>query len=548
MRADAASLLACLVCGLQTIRNFLLLPVLWGVLFSVLPGFATAQPSRNEELHDVYKKWLQQDVIYIINPEEKSVFEGLTTDAERDRFIEQFWKRRDPTPRDGVNEFQIEHYRRIAYSNENFRSGLPGWATDRGRIYITLGPPDSVERNPTGGKYDRRLSEGGGSTTTHPFERWFYRHIDGVGDGIELEFVDPTVSGEYRLALRDSEKDAFFHVGLAGLTLGEEMGLTNRTGRVRSDLLMRPSGLPGESAFISSDNPFDRLVNHFDIMRPPRIEFADLKTVVGTRVTYDNLPVRARADWFPMTESHRLVFLTLEIPSHHLTYRRLDQGLLRTEAHIYGVIENLNRKVAYEFEEELYREVREGPPKKERILFQKKTRLQPGRYKLTAAVKDVTSSEMGTLAQGFVIPPSQPQALLLSSILLAEQVLPPEKDRQITDPFVIWGGYKFFPTIGSTIVNRGRIAVYFEVSELEVDQAAQGPEVTVSGGIYSPQGELLRSLRLVSGTELTPNHIAFLSELDLSRLPRSRYVLRVNIKDDVSGRAREQSVPVILGN
>ena len=547
MRADAANLLAQPVCDFQTVRGSLRVLVLWGVLFPILLGSATAQPVRNEELHDVYKKWVEQDVVYIITPEEKSVFEGLTTDAERDRFIEQFWKRRDPTPRDGVNEFQTEHYRRIAYSNENFRSGLPGWATDRGRIYITLGPPDSVERNPTGGKYDRRLSEGGGSTTTHPFERWFYRHIDGVGDGIELEFVDPTVSGEYRLALRDSEKDAFFQVGLAGLTLGEEMGLTDRTGRVRSDLLMRPSGLPGESAFISSDNPFDRLVNHFDIMRPPRIEFADLKTVVGTRVTYGNLPVRARADWFPMTESHRLVFLTLEVPSHHLTYRRLDPGLLRTEAHIYGVIENLNRKVAYEFEEELYREVREGPLKKERILFQKKTRLQPGRYKLTAAVKDVTSSEMGTLAQGFVIPPSQPQALLLSSILLAEQVLPPEQDRQITDPFVIWGGYKFFPTIGSTIVNRGRVAVYFEVSELEVDQAAQRPEVTVSGGIYSPQGELLRSLRLVSGTELTPNHIAFLSELDLSRLPRSRYVLRVNIKDDVSGRAREESVPLRLG-
>src|SRR6201985_57341 len=143
-----------------------------------------------KELETPYRKWLNEDVSYIITDEERKAFKRLSTDDERENFIEAFWLRRDPTPDTEENEFKEEHYRRIAYANERFASGIPGWKTDRGRIYIVYGPPDQNDSHPSGGSYDRPPEEGGGTTSTFPFERWRYRHLDDVGEDVVLEFVD----------------------------------------------------------------------------------------------------------------------------------------------------------------------------------------------------------------------------------------------------------------------------------------------------------------------------------------------------------------------
>src|SRR5256714_12063576 len=160
------------------------------------------------ELNKAYKDWLEKDVAYIITDDERKAFKKLETDDERERFIEEFWRRRDPDPDTDENEFREEYYERIAYANEHYASGIPGWMTDRGRIYITWGKPDEIESHPSGGSYDRPSYEGGGSTTTYPFETWFYRHLDNVGDGVEIEFVDPSGTGEYKIATNPNEKDA----------------------------------------------------------------------------------------------------------------------------------------------------------------------------------------------------------------------------------------------------------------------------------------------------------------------------------------------------
>jgi GWxTD domain-containing protein len=159
-----------------------------------------AVPARTQiVVENAYTKWLNEDVVYIITPEERAAFLGLSTDAERDRFIEQFWQRRDPTPGTAQNEFKDEHYRRIAYANDHFTSkvGLPqgaGWRMDRGRIYILWGAPDEMESHPEGGTY----VTGGGTTQTFPFEIWRYRFIQGVGNDVLLEFVDPNGTGEFK--------------------------------------------------------------------------------------------------------------------------------------------------------------------------------------------------------------------------------------------------------------------------------------------------------------------------------------------------------------
>ena len=160
-----------------------------------------------KELETPYRKWLNEDVAYIITEEEKDAFKRLQTDDEREQFIEQFWLRRDPTPDTDENEFKEEHYRRIAYADEHFASGIPGWKTDRGRIYIMYGPPDSIEDHSSGGGYTRPREEGGGDTSTYPFQQWFYRYIEGVGTGITIEFVDTTMSGEFHMTMDPSEKE-----------------------------------------------------------------------------------------------------------------------------------------------------------------------------------------------------------------------------------------------------------------------------------------------------------------------------------------------------
>ncbi len=197
----------------------------------LLFGSMKAQ-SHDEEMEDYFKKWLDEDVLYTITDEEKTVFNKLQTTDEKERFIEQFWTRRDPSPRSSYNEFKEEHYRRLQYSNERFASGIPGWKTDRGMIYIKYGEPDRIEAHPSGGHYQRKSWEGGGSTSTYPFEIWEYRYLEGVGDDIEIEFVDDTLTGEYRLTTDFDDKDALLMMPGGGMTDAEALGQANRVDRI----------------------------------------------------------------------------------------------------------------------------------------------------------------------------------------------------------------------------------------------------------------------------------------------------------------------------
>jgi GWxTD domain-containing protein len=157
-----------------------------------------APPQQPREITP-YTKWLDEEAVYIITDEERAAFERLTTDAERNRFIEQFWLRRDPTPGTPQNEYRDEHYRRIAYANNRF--GTPtvaGWKTDRGRIYILYGPPDELDAH--GAQTIQRPPEqGGGTTQVFPFERWRYRFIEGIGNDVAIEFVDRDGTGDFRM-------------------------------------------------------------------------------------------------------------------------------------------------------------------------------------------------------------------------------------------------------------------------------------------------------------------------------------------------------------
>src|SRR5947208_9384862 len=233
---------------------------------------------------------------YSNSDEERNAFKRHQNDEEREQFIEQFWLRRDPTPDTVENEFKEEHYRRIAYTNENFASGIPGWKTDRGRIYITYGAPDEKDSHPSGGSYERPPEEGGGTTSTFPFETWRYRYIEDIGNDIIIEFVDPTMSGEYRMTMDPSEKDALLYVPGAGLTLMEQMGMSSKTDRFsRTDGTHLGVPFGGETQKM---NEFNRLEQYSKLQRPPAIKFHDLAAAVNSRISYQILPHKVRVDFF----------------------------------------------------------------------------------------------------------------------------------------------------------------------------------------------------------------------------------------------------------
>jgi GWxTD domain-containing protein len=178
-----------------------------------------------KELMTPYKKWLNEEVVYIITDEEKKAFNRLTTDDEREQFIEQFWLRRDPTPDTEENEYRegaLPSHRRMPTTSTP--PVFPGWKTDRGMIYIKYGPADEIDAHDSGGTGERAMEEGGGETSFYPYEDWRYRYIEGVGSNIIIEFVDPSLTGEFHMTNDPSEKDALLMVPGAGLTMAEQMG------------------------------------------------------------------------------------------------------------------------------------------------------------------------------------------------------------------------------------------------------------------------------------------------------------------------------------
>ncbi len=158
--------------------------VMLGVMLAIA---VTAAPAPQEPKAGPYIKWLNEDVAYIIKPVEREAFLQLKTDEERERFVVQFWLIRDPMPGTFENEYKEEHYRRIGYANSRFWSAIPGWKTDRGKIYILFGPADEIESHPSG------------QGEKPPFEHWLYKYLEGIGSRVIIEFVDAKRTGDFRM-------------------------------------------------------------------------------------------------------------------------------------------------------------------------------------------------------------------------------------------------------------------------------------------------------------------------------------------------------------
>ena len=271
-----------------------------------------------KELGPAYGSWLRDEVPDIITEDEHRAFRGLSTNEEREQFIEIFWNRRNPEPESPTNAFREEHYRRLAYADEHFASGIPGRKTDRGRIYIIWGRPDEMESHPAGGTYDRPLEQGGGSSTAYPWELWRYRHLEGIGENIEIEFVDPSGSGEYHMTADACEKDALAHVPGVGASLSEMLGQSTKAGRFsNSNGTTCPMPLGGMTA---STNEFENLGRYFRVQHAPE-HFKELEEKVTSRIVANHLSFQYRADFLRATTDTDLVPITVWLRNRDLTFQ-----------------------------------------------------------------------------------------------------------------------------------------------------------------------------------------------------------------------------------
>jgi GWxTD domain-containing protein len=427
-----------------------------------------------KELMTPYRKWLNEDVAYIITDEERAVFKNLQTDEEREQFIEQFWMRRDPTPDSMENEFKEEHYRRIAYANERYASGIPGWKTDRGRIYITYGPADEIESHPSGGTYERPPEEGGGTTSTFPFEKWRYRYIEDIGTDIIIEFVDPTMSGEYRMTMDPSEKDALLYVPNAGLTLMEQMGLADKADRFnRTDGTRLGTAFGGQTERM---NQFTRLEQFAKLQRPPKTKFPDLEAAISSHISYSILPMNVRVDFFPVTDTSVFTTVTVQFENKDLQFKNKD-GVQKAAVNILGRLTTMTRRPVASFEETV--EVMSPAEMlqdfaKRKSIYQKNVPLAPGTYRLNVVAKDVEGGNLSSFEQAVTVPRIDPDKLASSSLVLAD-VIEKVPNRSIgTGQFVI-GSSKVRPRMGEVFKRDEKLWIFLKLYNFGADEDTHKP-------------------------------------------------------------------------
>jgi GWxTD domain-containing protein len=486
------------------------------------------------ELKKAYKDWLEKDVTYVITEEERRAFKKLATDDERERFIEEFWRRRDPDPDTDENEFKEEYYERIAYANEHFASGIPGWKTDRGRIWIMYGKPDERETHPMGGSYDRPSYEGGGSTTTYPFELWFYRYLAGVGSGIEIEFVDPSGTGEYRIARNANEKDAMLMIPGAGLTLSEQLGLSDK-----SDRISGIGGGPGSNTYQrQQDSPFARLQLLTDLSRPPQVKFNDLASAVNTGVIEENpLNFDVRVDFFRQSDERVITAITIQVENKDLVFQD-SGGLQQARINIFGRITSVAGRRAGIFEDPVIttattEELSEAKDRKS--AYQKAIALAPGTYKVDVIVRDVASGATGVRHIALPVPKYDPQKLSTSTLVLASK-LESLVDQPAVGQFVI-GQTKVIPNVSGNYRRGSPVGVYLQVYNAGIDQTTLRPSVDVEYALLKDGKELGKQTEDWRGMSDSGQRLTLARLIDTRQLPPGEYELAIRIRDRVSGQA-----------
>ena len=493
-----------------------------------------------QEVSGSYKKWLDEDVRWIITDEERAAFKQLSNDEERDQFIEAFWQRRDPTPDTIENEFKEEHYRRIAYANEHFAAGIPGWKTDRGRMYIMYGPADEIESHPSGGTYERPMEEGGGETSTFPFEDWRYRYLEGVGQEVIIEFVDTCMCGDYHMTIDRSEKDALLYTPNAGLTLYEQMGMASKTSRFNGGMERLGTGPFSQDL---QTKQFDRLEQFAKLNKPPAVKFKDLEEIVSHKINVNLMPFDVRADFVKVTSDTVLTPITIQVKNRDITFAN-KEGVQRGTVNIFGRVTTLSGRIAQTFEDTVQVDVpAELLPKTvdNSQVYWKALPLKPGHYRLDIVVKDVNGDRAGNWSKSLMVPDFGDDRLSNSSLIVADQMYPVATKEIGTGSFVI-GTMKIRPRVptadGKPIVFKRsqKLNFWMQVYNLGVDEKTHKPSATIEYDVVNTA----TNKAVVHTTESTEQmgnvgeQVTLQKTLSAANLQPGLYKIEIKVNDNVS--------------
>jgi GWxTD domain-containing protein len=501
-----------------------------------------------QELSSTYKKWLNEDVRWIITGEEMTAFKQLSNDEERDQFIEQFWLRRDPTPDTPENEYKEEHYRRIAYANEHFAAGIPGWRSDRGRIYIVYGPADDVETHPSGGTYTRPIDEGGGETSTYPFEDWRYRYIEGIGQEVTLEFVDVCGCGDYHLTTDPNEKDALLTVPGAGLTLYEQQGLSNKANRVNNGFTPNP----GPNSNNQTTDEFEKLELLAKINTPPKVKFKDLEEVVSHRINVNLMPFEIRTDFVKVTSDTVLVPVTLQVKNKDITFVNKD-GIQRGTVNIFGRVTGITGRVAQTFEDTVQVDVPTELLEKtmERSsLYWKAIPLRAGRYRFDVVVKDVNGDRVGTWSRGVQVPEFSEDKLASSSMILTDRLDKVASKSVGAGSFVIGETKLAYPHLDAadgkpaSFKRDQRMNLWMQVYNLQADEKTKKSSAKIEYEIVNVASNkaVLQSSESTESMGNVGDQITLEKSLALNDFSPGVYKLTVKVDDNIS---KQQIAPSV---
>jgi GWxTD domain-containing protein len=514
-----------------------------------------ARKALKGELHGAYKTWLNQDVVWIITDEESKAFKNLSNDEERDAFIEQFWLRRNPEPDSPENEFREEHYRRIAYANEHFAAGKPGWRTDRGHIYISFGAPDSIDAHPSGGMYDRPYDEGGGSTATYPFEVWHYRYLEGIGENIDVEFVDTCMCGDYHFTIDRGEKDALRNVPGMGATQAEEMGQAQRKDRDDSGVEHLGAG-PGAKA--QQSKQFDRITLAAKLFAPPAIKFTDLDNFISEHKLMSGppFPFDVRTDFIKVTDSTVLVPVTVQIRNRDITFVTKD-GVSKGFVNILMKVTTLTHKTVQSQEDTVTLEQPAELLEKSldhRSVYWKALPLLPGLYRLDIAIKDVNNPDhIGIYGRSLEVPTYNDEKLATSSLILADE-MDTVSSREIGAGSCVIGNTHICPRVtanAATPVSFKRaqnLNFWMQVYNLGIDDATKSNQATVTYQIsQAVTGTVILEKQLESkDLGAHSDQLTVEKSLPMAGLEPGKYKVTIKINDTISKQEIAQSAPFVV--
>ena len=497
--------------------------------------------SLKQELSKTYKKWMDEDVRWIITDEERAAFKQLSNDEERDQFIEAFWQRRDPTPDTVENEFKEEHYRRMAYANEHFPAGIPGWKTDRGQMYIKFGPPDEIESHPSGGSYQRPMDEGGGQTSTFPFEQWRYRYLEDIGQEVIIEFVDTCMCGDYHTTMDRSEKDALLYVPGAGATLYEQMGMRSKVDRFTGSGVERLGSSPFNKDLQSKQ--FDRLEQFAKLSKPPAVKFKDLEEVVSHKISVNLMPFDVRADFVKVTGDTVLVPVTLQVKNRDITFQNKD-GVQRGTVNIFGRVTTLSGRIAQTFEDTVQADIpAELLPKtaENSQIYWKALPLRPGRYRFDIVVKDVNGDRVGTWSRGIVVPEFSEDRLAASSLIVADMMEAVPSKNVGTGSFVI-GTTKVRPRVPPadgkpvSFKRNQKMNFWMQVYNLTVDEKTHKPSATVEYNVVNMANNkpVVHTVESTDAMGNVGDQVTLEKTMAAANLQPGLYRIQIKVNDNVS--------------